>query len=118
MHTCYLLSQTTKVRQSLSSFKIFTIVLSGLCHDVGHTGFTNLFEIASQSKKAILYNDSSVNSMLFSLFKITMHLILSNFYENLKITSCKICPKKKTKPLGNTSSLIFYIQTSKNIFLY
>jgi len=43
MHTCYLLTHTAKSKLTLSPFIIFTIVLSGLCHDVGHTGFTNLF---------------------------------------------------------------------------
>jgi cAMP-specific phosphodiesterase 4 len=62
MHTCYLLSNSSKVRHILSPFKIFCLVFSGLCHDVGHTGFTNLFEIASHSKKATTYNDNSVLS--------------------------------------------------------
>lgn len=87
MHTCYLLSSTTKAKQMLTPFKMFTIVFSGLCHDVGHTGFTNLFEIASHSKKAITYNDSSVNIILFSLSKTSMQLTPSNFSKNLKIIS-------------------------------
>ena len=43
----------------LNEKNIFAIVFSGLCHDVGHTGFTNAFEIASYSKKAMTYNDRS-----------------------------------------------------------
>lgn len=78
MHTCYLLANSAKNKQLLSPFKIFTIVFSGLCHDVGHTGFTNLFEIASGSKKAITYNDNSVRRMLFSHFKISMQRTRSN----------------------------------------
>ena len=38
------------------------LVLGGLCHDVGHTAHTNLFEINSYSKKALLYNDTSVKN--------------------------------------------------------
>jgi len=33
----------------------FTLIFSGLCHDVNHTGKTNLFEISRQSKLAIRY---------------------------------------------------------------
>lgn len=43
MHTCYLLCNTSRTKHLLTPFKMFTIVFSGLCHDVGHTGFTNLF---------------------------------------------------------------------------
>ena len=59
MHTAYLLSGLAECKKILASKDIFSIVFSGLCHDVGHTGFTNLFEIASQSNKAIVYNDKS-----------------------------------------------------------
>ena len=45
----------------MSPSKIFSTVLGGLCHDVGHTGRTNSFEIASRSKKALTYNDISVH---------------------------------------------------------
>lgn len=85
MHTCYLLTNTPKAKDILTPFKIFTIIFSGLCHDVGHTGFTNLFEIASHSKKAITYNDNSVILHLFSLFKIFMQPTPLNFSKNLKI---------------------------------
>lgn len=59
MHSCYLLSSLPSNFNILNSKNIFTNVFSGLCHDVGHTGFTNAFEIASMSRKAILYNDKS-----------------------------------------------------------
>lgn len=79
MHTCYLLANTPKTRQVLTPFKMFTIIFSGLCHDVGHTGFSNLFEIASHSKKAITYNDNSVTNSLFSHYKISMPPTHSNY---------------------------------------
>lgn len=34
--------------------------MSGLCHDLEHTGRTNNFEIANMSRLAIRYNDESV----------------------------------------------------------
>lgn len=60
MHTCFLICGIEGNAEILSSLKVFSTVLSGLCHDVGHTGRTNSFEIASRSKKALTYNDLSV----------------------------------------------------------
>ena len=59
MHTCYLISSLQENQKIFTNHEFFAIVFSGLCHDVGHTGFTNSFEIASQSKKALIYNDKS-----------------------------------------------------------
>lgn len=87
MHTCFLLCSSPRIRILFSPLKTFAIVFSGLCHDVGHTGFTNLFEIASQSKKAITYNDSSVNFVLFSLWKISTQLLHFKFLEDHKTLS-------------------------------
>jgi hypothetical protein len=38
----------------------FSLILSGLCHDVSHTGRNNLFEVNSLSKLAIRYHDKAV----------------------------------------------------------
>lgn len=59
MHSCYLLSKIPANFNILTVKDIFVNVFSGLCHDVGHTGFTNAYEIASNSKKAMIYNDRS-----------------------------------------------------------
>lgn len=59
MHSVYLLSTMTANINILTAKDIFVNVFSGLCHDVGHTGFTNAFEIASMSRKAMIYNDRS-----------------------------------------------------------
>lgn len=87
MHTCYLLAHSPKMQQLLTPFRIFTVIFSGLCHDVGHTGFTNLFEIASHSRKAITYNDNSVLVVLFSLLKTTMQPRRSNCCGSQRTTS-------------------------------
>lgn len=62
MHMCYLLGRLEKYSEYLSDVNLFALVFSGLCHDVGHPGRTNQFEINSQSKKAVRYNDRSVGS--------------------------------------------------------
>jgi calcium/calmodulin-dependent 3',5'-cyclic nucleotide phosphodiesterase len=42
------------------NFIKFTLLISALCHDVAHTGRTNLFEMNSLSPLAIRYHDRSV----------------------------------------------------------
>ena len=44
MHGCYLLVHHDKLGIYFSDLEKFALVLSGLCHDVGHTGTTNIFE--------------------------------------------------------------------------
>jgi hypothetical protein len=52
----------------------FALVFSGLCHDVGHTGFNNDFEIKTLSKKALRWNDKSVleNYHAYTTFKLLL----------------------------------------------
>lgn len=57
---CHLLTQDLKVQLYLSSLDIFAVLISGLCHCISHTGFTNAFEIASFSSLALTYNNISV----------------------------------------------------------
>jgi hypothetical protein len=40
-----MLSNCEKAIKTLKKIDIFTVIFSGLCHDVGHTGRTNNFEI-------------------------------------------------------------------------
>jgi len=44
----------------VTSFTRLALIISGLCHDVAHTGRTNMFEINSLSNLAIRYHDKSV----------------------------------------------------------
>ncbi|EGR27193.1 hypothetical protein IMG5_200380 [Ichthyophthirius multifiliis] len=68
--------------QYLDTIEQFTLLFSAMGHDVSHTGHTNTFEIATQSKIAIKYNDESVleNHHASSLFKL---LYQNNFLVNL-----------------------------------
>ena len=60
MHLSYIISNFQKNKDIFNPFNIFAIVFSGLCHDVGHRGFTNDFEVASKSDLALRYHDRSV----------------------------------------------------------
>ncbi len=64
MHTAFLLTNIPNTNQFLSDFTKFTLIISALCHDVGHTGFNNAFEIAKGSYLAELFNDISVTNFL------------------------------------------------------
>ena len=55
----YCLKQTSALKY-LNDMDVFSLLIAALCHDVGHTGRTNLFEIGVMSKLAIRYNDKSV----------------------------------------------------------
>ena len=43
MHSCYVLGNLQKNKNVFTPMQRFALVFSGLCHDVGHTGFTNAF---------------------------------------------------------------------------
>ena len=49
MHCCYIMVEMPKNEEYLNGEEALSVLISGLCHDVGHTGFTNSFEIATFS---------------------------------------------------------------------
>ena len=60
MHSAYMLISSTIALNFFSGINIFAILIAAVCHDVDHTGRTNMFEINSKSALAIFYNDKSV----------------------------------------------------------
>jgi cAMP-specific phosphodiesterase 4 len=60
MHSAYMLISSTIALNFFSAINIFSVLTAAVCHDVDHTGRTNMFEINSKSGLAILYNDKSV----------------------------------------------------------
>jgi len=48
------------VHNYLRDMDIFTLLISGLAHDICHDGRNNIFHINSKSDIAMLYNDISV----------------------------------------------------------
>lgn len=43
MQTCNLIINMAKNQDILSDTSKFTLIISALCHDVGHTGYSNAF---------------------------------------------------------------------------
>ncbi|GBG30790.1 cAMP-specific 3',5'-cyclic phosphodiesterase [Hondaea fermentalgiana] len=56
----YALMLRSSAADGLHYHDILTLMVSAICHDVGHTGRTNDFECRSMSKLAVQYNDASV----------------------------------------------------------
>ena len=69
----HLLTQRNELSELFGSpIDLFSCILAGLVHDLGHTGHNNAFHVASGSDLAILYSDQSVLEMhhLASAFQI------------------------------------------------
>lgn len=60
MHGAYLLSSTAKFKATFKDMHAFSFVVAGLCHDLNHTGRTNIFEEKTESRLANRYGDRSV----------------------------------------------------------
>jgi len=44
----------------LNQIDILSFLLAGVCHDLGHDGFTNGYHVNAMSERAIRYSDVSV----------------------------------------------------------
>ncbi|CAG9334096.1 unnamed protein product [Blepharisma stoltei] len=60
MHSTYYIMATTKVSKIFTDHEIYALIIASLCHDIGHTGHNNAFEVNRSSHYAIVYNDKSV----------------------------------------------------------
>jgi len=52
------------LQNGLSELEVFSVMLSAVCHDVGHLGVTNDFRVKDGDEGAVTYNDRSVNEMM------------------------------------------------------
>ena len=60
MHSVYFLLSATPADELFNPHELLAILVAALCHDIGHTGYTNTFEVNRQSRLAIIYNDNAV----------------------------------------------------------
>eukprot|EP01015_Nassula_variabilis_P009190 TRINITY_DN17270_c0_g1_i1.p1 TRINITY_DN17270_c0_g1~~TRINITY_DN17270_c0_g1_i1.p1 ORF type:complete len:236 (+),score=36.58 TRINITY_DN17270_c0_g1_i1:70-777(+) len=60
MNSTYIFVKTLKMEDIFDSKYKFALILSALCHDIDHTGKTNMFEVNSLSQIALEYHDKSV----------------------------------------------------------
>jgi hypothetical protein len=49
-----------KLSDPYSSWELFVLLVSGICHDFGHEGLNNIHNVKSETPLGILYKDMSV----------------------------------------------------------
>ena len=59
-HQVYSILTASKAGEHLFYDDILSLLISAICHDVGHRGRTNDFEIKAHTSLAIRYNDASI----------------------------------------------------------
>lgn len=74
---------------------ILSFLIAGLCHDLGHDGFTNGFHSNALTKRAIRHNDISVQESFHvaETFKIISNLE-TNFLERFSYEEFKVIRKR------------------------
>lgn len=87
MHNLLCLILNGPIRESLESVEVFSVIVAGLGHDVGHPGLTNRHLISTQDSLSILYNDHSILehmhcSTIFKLLSSPDCDIFKNFSNN------------------------------------
>mmetsp|Transcript_26732 Transcript_26732/g.4772 ORF Transcript_26732/g.4772 Transcript_26732/m.4772 type:complete len:166 (-) Transcript_26732:277-774(-) len=60
MHSTYIILATTRATEIYEVHDMLALLIASLCHDVQHTGRTNIFEVNKESLLSIIYNDKSV----------------------------------------------------------
>ena len=60
LHIGYLVLQKTSVTQYLHHTDLLGLFIGCICHDIGHPGWNNAYEVNSRGGIALRYNDASV----------------------------------------------------------
>ena len=109
MHASYYLIACTNALEHFTSHEVLAILVASLCHDVGHTGRNNAFEINSRSPLAINYNDKSVLENYHSslTFKI-LEKADCNIFEDLGSAMFKSIRKLILECILNTDMALHF----------
>lgn len=103
-----------KFEETLKFTKLITLtlLLAGLCHDVGHPGFNNNFQINTLSQYSITYNDRSVLES-FHAAEATKILLdpKNNILENLDKDDFKAFRKQFVEAILATD-MMFHARTN------
>lgn len=51
---------TSKLEQTLTKFELLAMIVSTICHDANHDGFTNVYNVKAETPLGILYKNQSV----------------------------------------------------------
>ena len=79
----------------LDQIDVISLLTAGICHDLGHDGFTNQYHINAISERAVRYNDMSVqeNYHVAEAFGIITKKEL-NFLDKLSADEFKVFRKR------------------------
>ena len=74
-HSVYNLLKIPEIYNNLTDVDKFALIISAVCHDVDHTGFTNMFLVKTTHQHALCYNDRSVqenhhSALAFELMQV------------------------------------------------
>ncbi|OHT14361.1 3'5'-cyclic nucleotide phosphodiesterase family protein [Tritrichomonas foetus] len=52
--------RTAKLNEKFTKFEMFSILVAAVCHDAGHDGFNNIYNVKAETPLGILFKDQSV----------------------------------------------------------
>ncbi|KAG9306349.1 hypothetical protein G9A89_018232 [Geosiphon pyriformis] len=67
----------------LTPLECVSLLIAGLCHDIGHPGLNNVYQVNAKTELAIRYNDQSVlenHSCTLTMDILTKHKLLRNVH--------------------------------------
>ncbi|KAF7723081.1 hypothetical protein EC973_002365 [Apophysomyces ossiformis] len=118
----YMLTELVAVRY-LSPLDVAALLLSALCHDAGHPGYTNLYQVNCNTPLAKKYNNTSVlesysveigqdllrkHKLLKSLESHEQRQFLKKF-ENMILSTDMVYHYELQEQLGSLEELVTYI---------
>ncbi|KAG0163208.1 hypothetical protein DFQ28_007730 [Apophysomyces sp. BC1034] len=118
----YMLTELVAVRY-LSPLDVATLLLSALCHDAGHPGYTNLYQVNCKTPIAKRYNNTSVlesfsveigqdllhkHKLLKSLEDHHQQTFLEKF-ENMILSTDMVYHYDLQEQLGSLEEMVSYI---------
>jgi len=120
-HFIYLIIKTVHLDKYLSKYKLFSLLFSGLVHDIDHPGTDNLFEANKKSFLSLQYNDKSIleNHHCSTAFFIIQqdNIKLFKNLNNIEFTEIRstIIEYILSTDMKNHSSLMTTLKSSKII---
>ncbi|KAI7904746.1 uncharacterized protein BX663DRAFT_451381 [Cokeromyces recurvatus] len=111
------------MKEYLNRFDLAMLMIAALCHDIGHPGNNNHFEIACQTKRAQRYNNLSVlesYSSQLTLELLDKHKFLRHVESRSKALGCPMSCDDFKKSIVETilaTDMICHFTLQENIHL-
>ncbi len=88
LHAAWMMMNATQAKNILTTAEQLSVLLAAFCHDVGHPGNTNGYELATFSPLTLKYSDESV---------LERHHCFLAFQIMLRTPGCEVLGKVSTK---------------------